>query len=919
MKSDQNSRIFRTIPLLAVVWCLVSSNAFAFMARMSYQSTEMIDQSDIICTAEVLSTQSKWKDDHRGRHIYTNVELLVRQKIKGNLQSEYINLEVVGGTVEDMTEIVSDTPVFTEGEYLLLFLRGKPLRVVGGTTGKVTIFNNYVFWGGHTVSLRALSSSLVLGRTEVFIDLYQDESSDDISIKPIITSIVPDIGSAGTGTEVTISGTGFGDTQDSGKVEFFYRDEEPKIPADIISWTDTQIVCTTPLVVIDGDSTSASSGPVTVTTSCGTSNGFPFNITFGHDQIKWPGINPVITYYVNENATWCETGGKVAAILNAIKAAAETWNNTEASFQFQYAGTHDNTDPNYNSKNELLWGDIPDEYLALTHSWIENGNLVECDVVFNDDLPNSYLWTTRREPGDRSRNDVPVYDRLDVETVALHEFGHWLRLCDLYGEQGNRVGYTDLLGDIDTFRCVHEYDQAKVMYGDSVFSVYLIFGNEQHPVFELKRDLHPDDVAGIHYIYTPVAPPIKPTQLEYPSSENKDGVYTITWGRVLQASSYELERSNDGGLNWIQVYTGPHMYFGECVGLGIYHYRIRACNITGPSEWETGTWDCIVNSWSGNGNENEPFLIYTVEDLNRIGSNIIFRNKYFKLMNDLDLSGYDGQDGRPVFDTINFIFFGTFDGDGYVISNFTSDEALFSLIGSGGVIKSLGLSNAYVKSQGGLVDQVYGNGTISNCWFDGTVIGGGFWEIGGLVGILGEGGTVVRCHSSGDLTSDFCGGGLVGLNAGTVIQCYSTATVNGRSCVGGLIGDNFGSVSNSFSTGMVYGDEQVGGLVGINCFGYIETSYSMGLVSGDKDVGGLVGLNEYGAGEIIDSFWDIEASNLESSAGGTGKTTAEMQKASTFLEAGWDFVGETANGTEDIWWILEGQDYPRLWRETEGN
>jgi hypothetical protein len=33
------------------------------------------------------------------------------------------------------------------------------------------------------------------------------------------------------------------------------------------------------------------------------------------------------------------------------------------------------------------------------------------------------------------------------------------------------------------------------------------------------------------------------------------------------------------------------------------------------------------------------------------------------------------------------------------------------------------------------------------------------------------------------------------------------------------------------------------------------------------------------------------------------------------LEDGWDFVDETENGTEDIWWILEGQDYPRLWWE----
>ena len=44
-------------------------------------------------------------------------------------------------------------------------------------------------------------------------------------------------------------------------------------------------------------------------------------------------------------------------------------------------------------------------------------------------------------------------------------------------------------------------------------------------------------------------------------------------------------------------------------------------------------------------------------------------------------------------------------------------------------------------------------------------------------------------------------------------------------------------------------------------------------------------------------------------------TTAQMQAADTFLSAGWDFVDETDNGVEDIWWILEAQDYPRLWWE----
>jgi hypothetical protein len=30
-------------------------------------------------------------------------------------------------------------------------------------------------------------------------------------------------------------------------------------------------------------------------------------------------------------------------------------------------------------------------------------------------------------------------------------------------------------------------------------------------------------------------------------------------------------------------------------------------------------------------------------------------------------------------------------------------------------------------------------------------------------------------------------------------------------------------------------------------------------------------------------------------------------------------IAETENGTDDIWWILEGQDYPRLWWELDEN
>jgi len=71
----------------------------------------------------------------------------------------------------------------------------------------------------------------------------------------------------------------------------------------------------------------------------------------------------------------------------------------------------------------------------------------------------------------------------------------------------------------------------------------------------------------------------------------------------------------------------------------------------------------------------------------------------------------------------------------------------------------------------------------------------------------------------------------------------------------------------------------------------------------------LIGSSYYG--EVLNSFWDIEISGLKTSAGGTGKTTAEMKNVRTYtdvgwskgLESPWDFVGNPYDdkGNEDIW------------------
>ena len=95
--------------------------------------------------------------------------------------------------------------------------------------------------------------------------------------------------------------------------------------------------------------------------------------------------------------------------------------------------------------------------------------------------------------------------------------------------------------------------------------------------------------------------------------------------------------------------------------------------------------------------------------------------------------------------------------------------------------------------------------------------------------------------------------------------------VTGITRVGGLIGLNGDTVSNSYSAGSVVGNSDVGGLLGCNNYGTVSSSYSTCNVSGDENVGGPVGANE---GIVSDSFWDVEASGIEESDGGTGKTIA---------------------------------------------
>jgi len=251
-------------------------------------------------------------------------------------------------------------------------------------------------------------------------------------------------------------------------------------------------------------------------------------------------------------------------------------------------------------------------------------------------------------------------------------------------------------------------------------------------------------------------------------------------------------------------------------------------------------------------------------------------DKHFKLMADIDLSGFTGTSFNIIGYYVSYNdkkpFTGVFDGDDHTISNFThtsTDRICIGLFGyikdPNAEIKNLRLINPNVDAgTGGLVGSLVGwlyNGTISACYAGGASVSG-MHRISGLVGR--NDGTITNCYSTGSISGTGRDvGGLVGANLGTITNCYSKGSVSGDKRVAGLAGHNYyATITNCYSNGNVAGGDNVGGLVGKSEGGTISNCYSTGSVSGLDSVGGLVGS---GSTYVVSSYWDKHGSyNAES-------------------------------------------------------
>ncbi len=230
---------------------------------------------------------------------------------------------------------------------------------------------------------------------------------------------------------------------------------------------------------------------------------------------------------------------------------------------------------------------------------------------------------------------------------------------------------------------------------------------------------------------------------------------------------------------------------------------------------------------AGNGTESNPYEICSKEQITQLATNVGspgYQSAHFRQCANID---YEGSTHTPIGDE-GSTFAGTFDGNGYQISNVQINGSakhlgFFGAV-SGATLKNLNfVSPLMTVTEGttisaGVLAGVAGHTSITSVIIsNGTLSGSTGLDSLALGGLLGAGSAVTIQNSKieVDITaqSSFAGG-----VAGHAVTCTLTGvTVMGNivgNVAGGLIGLSKGStISSSLVTGRITGNESAGGLI----------------------------------------------------------------------------------------------------------
>lgn len=289
----------------------------------------------------------------------------------------------------------------------------------------------------------------------------------------------------------------------------------------------------------------------------------------------------------------------------------------------------------------------------------------------------------------------------------------------------------------------------------------------------------------------------------------------------------------------------------------------------------------------GNGTKDKPFLIFEVDDMLKMATETkevtsdSDEPTYFKLMNDIDLTGIDWQ---PINPSAPYAKKVDFNGNGMTIKNLVSTAKYGSIFGVVfGKVYDLTVTDASISAAskagiiggyGGTSDTFKHSCQITNVHVvNSTVNVTGNTGAGGIVGAMCTG-SIDRCSFNGTVksNSNYCGGIVGYINKGDdcngtkISNCIVTGSViedgTGHQRFGGIAGGVNGQhqiVENCIALCEVVSGTGTGGIIGMAHFDSSSASSCLGhdntvkncIAWNSKVYATKVKANNYSPGAII--------------------------------------------------------------------
>ncbi|MFY0672805.1 MAG: T9SS type A sorting domain-containing protein [Bacteroidia bacterium] len=450
------------ILLAALAFIATINLSFAQCLIQNIPLNKRVNDSKIIVEAEVISKTS-FEDEATGR-IYTANELKIYSTLKGET-SPSLTLFTFGGQVGDRLETASPSLQLEVGQ-VGVFLVDQKMEFNNSIDGYFGVTGPSSFIQYNKLNRRAIDAfetfananelkndiNDITGNTGTISTIPNIYYSISANKKAGITSFTDTV-YAGNGTVLTINGTGFGTAQ--GTVGFANGNDGGSTNIEVsddhyfVSWSNTKIEVYVPQLAGTGKFYVKDANNQTYTSSS------DLVITYARLSVtsNGPSTNPGTRLYYpvldDDNGdggyTWrfhqdfFKEKGAVKSILRAL----QSWRcSTKANFNVDTVTAVSNNKVDRDGVHTIMWQNpnqsISTGALAVTFSmWSGCYNasikdwhwyLNDVDMVFDDELSNNRTWNYG--PGDASTSEY------DMESVALHEFGHAHQLAHIIDVNG---------------------------------------------------------------------------------------------------------------------------------------------------------------------------------------------------------------------------------------------------------------------------------------------------------------------------------------------------------------------------------------------------------------------------------------------------------------------------------------------------